>query len=162
MNGIRYTDPAAKEPDTANRFPLTVGMFMHYCGTLELLVNNAIKAFATDEVLSSAAIKAPLRRKIEILKELLHKRSDLASEDVDALCDELHVTREHRNDVAHNPIVTSKPDEWDDAVVLCVQYKPDGTVKTKKLTRKTIAGFVNQSKDLMLRFIQLVPEATQT
>jgi hypothetical protein len=162
MSDTQSTDVAGEATNPANRFALTVGWFMQHCGTLELLVNGAIRAFGTDKILSSAASKAPLKRRIEILGERLHMRSDLASGAIDALCDDLNVTRQRRNDVAHNPVARSEPDMSAEAYVLVVQYERDGTVKTKELTRETIARFQSESKKLLVRFGELVPEARST
>ncbi len=162
MTCAQGTDLAAEVTDGANRFALGVGMFVAHCGALEQLVNLAIRAFGQDEVLSSATSRVSLFKRIEILRELLRQRSDLALDDINALCEDLHVTRKRRNDVAHNPVATREPNEWDDAAVLVLRHKPDGTIVTEELTRETITGFVNESQNLMLRFTRLVPEATRT
>jgi len=161
VNGTRDSGSPAMESNATDHFPLAIGKFIHHCGGLELFVNNAIRSFGEDDVLSAAAIKAPLYRRIHTLRNLLHERSDLASEDVVALCDDLEATRKNRNDVVHNPIMTQEVGGWDDAVILCVRYKPDGTIITEELARDDVVRFVNQTSELLQRFAELVPEATK-
>jgi len=148
------------EPNPADKFPLTVGMFIHHCGALELLVNNSINFFAEDDVLSASVLGTSLFRRIQILKQLLHERSNLTPDDIDTLYKDLEMTRLRRNDVAHNAIFTKAPDDWAESVIIVQKHKPDGTIVTRELPREEVRDYVNQSKELMIRFVELVPEAT--
>ncbi len=143
-------------------FPTLVGRFIHHCGSLEFLTNNAIKALATDAVLSADAINSPFFKRIVVLRRLLHDRSDINDDDIDSLCDELDVVRKHRNVVAHNPIVSKVPNQSGSETILVVRHKPEGIHISEEMTRDEVARLVEQTNKLMRRFVQLVPVAMET
>jgi hypothetical protein len=78
------------------------------------------------------------------------------------MCDELDEIRNQRNIVAHNPIVSTKPDESGTEEILVLRYKPAGVTIPAKLTKEDITKLVEQTKQLMLRFAKLIPESTKT
>jgi len=143
-------------------FSTLIGRFIHHCGALEFLTNNSIKAFATDQVLSAAAIKSPLYKRVVLLRQLLHDRSDINTDDIDSLCDELDEIRKKRNIVAHNPIVSTKPNESGTEEILVLRYKPAGVTIPDKVTKEDVAKLVKQTNQLILRFTKLIPGATKT
>jgi len=143
-------------------FPTLVGRFIHHCGALEFFTNNSIKAFATDGLLSTDAIKSPWKNRIALLRKLLHERSNLQFSDIESLCNEMNDVREKRNIAAHNPILREDPNQVDTEFILVIRHKPEGDTSLEKMTRDDIAELVEQTKHLMLRFTQLVPAATQT
>lgn len=140
-------------------FPTLIGRFIHQCGALELLINNSIRAYATDSLLSTNAIKSPLYKRIVLLRQLLHERSDIKEDDIDSLCDELDEMRKNRNIVAHNPIVSTTRDGSGTEDILVLRYKPAG-VTTDTISMENIAKLVEQSGQLMVRFSKLIPDAT--
>ncbi len=97
-----------------------------------------------------------------LLRQLLHDRSDINKDDIDSLCDELDEIRKQRNIVAHNPIVSTKPNESGTEEILVLRYKPTGVTSPDKLTKEDIAKLVEQTKQLMIRFVKLIPESTNT
>ena len=143
-------------------FQTLLGRFIHHCGALEFFTNNAIKAFATDDLLSTDAIKSPLYSRIALLRKLLHERSNLHVSDIESLCDELDDVRKKRNVVAHNPIVRKDPNQAGTEFILVVRHKPEGVTSPEKMTREEVARLVNQTNKLILRFAKLVPAATKT
>jgi len=143
-------------------FPTLIGKFIHHCGAIEFFVNNSIRAFASDPLLSAEAVKSPLYKRIVLLKKLLQERSNVKHDEIDLLCTELDEMRNKRNIVAHNPIVSSAPDESGTEEVLVLRYKPTGVTSPDNLTIKDVSELVKKSKDLMLKFATLVPESTKT
>lgn len=143
-------------------FPTLIGRFIHHCGALEFFTNNSIRAFSTDPLLSVDAIKSPLYKRIVLLRQLLHDRSDINKDDIDSLCDELDEIRKQRNIVAHNPIVSTKPNESGTEEILVLRYKPAGVTSPDKITEEDVAKLVEQTNQLMIRFAQLIPAATKT
>ena len=143
-------------------FPTLIGRFIHHCGALEFFTNNSIRAFATDPLLSVDAIKSPLNKRIVLLRQLLHDRSDINRDDIDSLCDELDEMRKQRNIVAHNPIVSTTPDESGMEEILVLRYKPAGVASPDKITKEDVAKLVEQTNQLVKRFAQLIPAATKT
>ena len=143
-------------------FTTLVGRFINNCGALEFFTNNTIKALASDAVLSTEAINSPFYKRIILMRRLLHERSDVKNIDIDSLCDELDEVRINRNRVAHNPIVSKNPDGTGSESILVVRHKPEGTINTNEMSRKELAELVEQTKELMLKFVKLVPSAKET
>lgn len=143
-------------------FATLVGTFIHHCGALEFLTNNAIRALARDPLLSADAVQAPLARRIALLRRLLEERSELSPSDVKSLCDKLNRLRQRRNMVAHNPICDTKPDGKGLRSILVVRHKPKGSPGLEEVTLEALRDLVNESGELMVRFAKLVPEATST
>ena len=143
-------------------FSTLIGRFIHYCGALEFFTNNSIRAFSMDPLLSTNAIKSPLYKRIVLLRQLLHDRSDINKDDIDSLCDELDEIRKQRNIVAHNPFVSTKPNGTGTEEILVLRYKPAGVDSPDKLTKKDVAKLVEQTKQLMIRFAELIPRAAKT
>ena len=109
--------------------------------------------------MSTNAIKSPLYKRIVLLRQLLHERSDIKEDDIDSLCDELDEMRKNRNIVAHNPIVSTTRDGSGTEDILVLRYKPAG-VTTDTISMENIAKLVEQSGQLMVRFSKLIPDAT--
>jgi len=143
-------------------FPTLVGRFIHHCGALELFTNNAIKAFATDTLLSTDAIESTWYKRIGLLRRLLEERSNVKKDDIKSLCDELDEVRKQRNIVAHNPIVSTDPNGSGTEAILVVRYKPARDTIREEITREDVARLVKQTNKLMRRFAELVPAATKT
>ena len=143
-------------------FPSLIGKFIHQCGALEFLVNNSIRAFSKDSLLSADAVKSPLYKRINLLRELLKTRSKVDEDEIGRLCNELDALRKKRNIVAHNPIVKSAPNESGTEEILVLRYKPTEVIIPDKLSKKDLAELVNESGALMVRFTKLVPESTKT
>ncbi len=143
-------------------FPTLIGRFIHHCGALEFFINNSIRAYATDSLLSTDAIKSSLYKRIVLLRQLLHERSDINKDDIDFLCDELDEIRKQRNIVAHNPIVSTEPNGPGTEAILVVRHKPAGVTIPEEITREDVARLVEQTRKLMIRFAELVPAATKT
>jgi len=143
-------------------FPKLIGSFIHHCGALELLTNNSIKAFAKDPLLLSEVIKSSWSKRITLLRKLLQSRSNLNKDDVGTLCDELDEIREKRNLVAHNPILSTKPNGSGTEEILVVRYKIDKAVDIEKITKEDVAVLVEQTKELIIKFAGLVPNSTKT
>lgn len=143
-------------------FSTLIGRFIHHCGTLEFFTNNSIRAFATDPLLSTDAIKSSLYKRIVLLRQLLHDRSDINKDDIDSLCNELDEIRKQRNIIAHNPIVSTKPNESGTEEIHIHRYKPAGVSIPSKLTKEDIAKLVEQTNQLIHRFAKLIPESTKT
>jgi len=148
-------------PDNmSDDFTTLIGMFIHHCGSIEFLVNNSIRAFSTDEVLSAEAVSFALVKRIHLLKTLLTERSKLSIEEIKSLCKELDEIRIKRNMVAHNPIMMDAPNESSNSVILVLRYKSNDVETKNKLTKEDVSELVNKSKDLMLKIVQLIPEST--
>ncbi len=146
----------------ATDFPTLVGRFIHHCGALEFFTNNAIKALASDAVLSAEAIKSPFFKRIHLLRRLLHARTELQDDDIDSLCNELDEVRQRRNVVAHNPIVSKEPDQTGSESILVVRHKPEGMISQEEMSREELASLVKQTNQLMTKFVRLFPSATKT
>lgn len=142
-------------------FPKLIGLFIHHCGALELLTNNSIKAFAKDPLLFSEVIKASWSKRITLLRKLLQSRSNLNKDDVGTLCDELDEIREKRNLVAHNPILSTKPNGSGTEEILIVRHKIDKADDIKKITKEDVAELVKQTKNIIMKFVELVPNSTK-
>jgi len=142
-------------------FTTLIGRFIHHCGALEFFTNNSIRAFAKDPLLSNNLIKSPLYKRIALLRQLLKDRSNIKEDDIDSLCDELDEIRKQRNIVAHNPFVSTKPNGTGTEEILVLRYKPEGVDSPEKLTKKDIIELVEKTKQLMVRFAELIPEATK-
>jgi len=143
-------------------FPTLVGRFIHHCGAIEFLVNNSIRAFSSDPLLSTEAVKSPLYKRIVLLRKLLKERSSVKHDEIDSLCKELDEMRNRRNIVAHNPIVSSAPDESGTQEILVFRYRPTEVTIPDKLTMKDVSELVKKSRHLMVRFATLIPESTET
>jgi len=137
-----------------------VGRFIHHCGALELLTNNAIGQLSEDAILASEATKAPFAKRIAMLRCLLTERTELAEEDVKELCDELDRIRKQRNMVAHNPVALPYPGAPE--TILIVRHKPDGRSRVKEMTSREVGDLVTQSNALLRRFVELMPWARVT
>ena len=147
---------------TTKPLDVLVGRFIHHCGGLELLVNGAIMALSSDAVLASEATRAPLARRISLLRRLLADRTDLPEEDVKSLCDELDEIRVKRNLVAHNPIASKEPHADAPEAILVVDYRLPSGESVKDITSDEVAEYVVQSNALLRRFAEMVPEATHS
>ncbi len=143
-------------------FPTLIGKFIHHCGSLEFFINNSIRSYATDLLLSNDAIKSSLYKRIVLLRQLLHERSKIKKEDIDSLCDELHKIREQRNMIAHNPIVSTKPNGSGTERILANRNKTAGVTSSVEITMADVAEFVVQTGQLITRFSKLIPAATGT
>ena len=143
-------------------FPTLIGKFIHHCGALEFLTNNSIRAFARDPLLSNDAIKSSWSKRINLLQKLLSDRSNISKSDIKNLCDELDEIREKRNLVAHNPIVSTKPNESGTEEILVIRYKTDRANCVNKITKEDVAKLVAHTNKLIKRFAGLVPDSTKT
>ncbi len=138
-----------------------IGMFIHQCGALEFLTNNCIRAFSLDPLLSNEAIKSPFSRRIVLLRQLLYERSNIDKDDIDSISDELNKIREKRNIVAHNPIMSTKPDGSGEEEILVLSYRPVDVTIPDNLTKEDVAKLVNQTKELLIKMGKLIPESTK-
>lgn len=143
-------------------FPTLIGRFIHHCGALEFLTNNSIRAFARDPLLSNDAIKSSWSKRINLLQKLLNDRSNISKNDINNLCDELEEIRKKRNLVAHNPILSTKPNGSGTEEILVIRYKPDAASCINKITKEDVAKLVIHSNKLIKRFTGLVPDSTKT
>jgi len=124
-------------------FEKLIGMFIHQCGGLELLTNNCIRAFATDPLLSTDAIKSSFTKRIDLLRKLLHDRSDISKDEINSICDELKIICEKRNIVAHNPIMSTKPNGSGIKEILILRYSPSEVTIPNKLTKGDISKLLS-------------------
>jgi hypothetical protein len=92
---------------TKEEFAQLIGAIIHNCGILELLTNDQFHALGRDETLSKEVVTLNLDRRIKLLRQLLHERSNLPTERVDSLCDQLSRIAAERNMIAHNPIAST-------------------------------------------------------
>jgi hypothetical protein len=138
------------------------GIFIHHCGVLEFLINNSIKKFAKDQLLASDAISSPLHKRINLLRKLLKQRSGIENDFIVSLCNDIDEIRLKRNIVAHNPIVSTKPDETGEEEILVIRHKPSEVTVPDKLTKKDISELVNKTKNLIQNFTRMIPDSTQT
>ncbi|MBA7581765.1 hypothetical protein ES708_23676 [subsurface metagenome] len=143
-------------------FSTLIGKFIHHCGALEFLTNNSIRAFAKDPLLSNDAIKSSWSKRISLLQKLLNDRSNINNNDVNNLCDELDEIRKKRNLIAHNPIVSTKPNGSGTEEILIIRHKPDTASCVNKITKEDVAKLVVQTNKLIRRFASLVPDSTKT
>jgi hypothetical protein len=143
-------------------FPTLIGRFIHHCGALGLFINNSISAFATDPLLPRDAIQSTLYRRIVLLRQLLLERPDIKREDIYSLCNELDEIRKQRSIVVHNPIMSTMPNEGGTEVILVLRHKPAGVTSPDKITKEDVAKLIQQTNQLMLRFVELIPAATGT
>lgn len=143
-------------------FPTLTGKFIHHCGALEFFINNSIRTYATDLLLSTVVIKSSLYKRIVLLRQLLHERSDINKDDIDSLRDELDEIRKQRNIIAHNPIVSTKPNGSGTEEILVFRYKTAGVTSPDRIIMKDVAKLVEQTKLLMIRFTKLIPASTET
>jgi len=90
----------------AGRFQELVGQIIHACGLLEWATDLSIKQLGKDPLLVREIVQLTFTRRIKILRELLHERTELSDEDVNSLCAELEEIDNLRNKVAHNPIAS--------------------------------------------------------
>ncbi len=135
-----------------------IGMIIHHCGAIELLTNNAINALAKDPLLSTKIIKWPFARRIEVLRELLDDRTQLAKPDVKSLCDELLAIARLRNAVAHNPVADGLAN-LSAPFVMVVRHAPQGAKVTEKIARTELEALVNRTNRALVRFAELVPSS---
>jgi hypothetical protein len=141
----------------ADRFRELIGGIIHACGALELLTNHAIRSLGKDSLLSREITTLPFRRRIRILRDLLHERTTLRREDVDLLCDELSKIAENRNVVAHNPIATDDKDRsW---CILVVRHKFDPP-EVEKVTEADLQLLLKRVGEAMNRLARSVPESS--
>ena len=84
------------------------------------------------------------------------------SDVINSLCDELDEIRIKRNIVAHNPIVSTKPDHTGEEQILVIRHKPSEVVIPDKITKDDISELVNKTKNLMLKLSNLIPESKET
>jgi len=143
-------------------FEKLIGMFIHQCGGLELLTNNCIRAFATDPLLSTDAIKSSFTKRIDLLRKLLHDRSDISKDEINSICDELKIICEKRNIVAHNPIMSTKPNGSGIKEILILRYSPSEVTIPNKLTKGDISKLLSQTTKLLKKIGELIPESTKT
>lgn len=141
-------------------FPGLIGKFIHHCGALELLTNNSIKSFSKDPLLLSEVIKSSWSNRITLLRKLLLDRFNLKQVDVETLCDELNEIRIKRNLVAHNPILSTKPDGSGTEEIFIIRYKVDKVDDIEKITKQDVAVLVKQTKELIIKFADMVPNST--
>jgi hypothetical protein len=144
-------------------FPKIVGMFISNCGALEFFINNSIRAFSRDPMLSVHVVKSPLRNRIILLKKLLLRQTlpnkpKINKDNINSLCNELDEMRQNRNIVAHNPIILNESGSEE---ILIVRYKSEGGASSDTLTKENVRKLVGQSKKLMFRFTKLIPESTK-
>jgi hypothetical protein len=92
------------------RFVQLIGTVIKTCGLLEFQINHVIKSSSKDPILAKHVIKLPLRRRIEVLQDLMLDRPELKAPEVKSLCKELKKIAEERNLIAHSPVVVgAKP-----------------------------------------------------
>lgn len=138
----------------STRFPTLIGQFIHHCGAIELLINNSIRFFSSDDILSSSTARSPLAKRINLLQKLLADRSELDGKLIDELCKKLHDLRKKRNIVAHSPIVKENIDGFEK--ILTSRYKAD-SVSSDKVTKNELATWVNESLEIMIKFNKYIP-----
>ena len=143
-------------------FEKLIGMFIHQCGGLELLTNNCIRAFATDSLLSTDAIKSSFTKRIDLLRKLLHDRSNISKDEINSICDELKKICEKRNIVAHNPIMSKTPNGSGIKEILNLRYSPSEVTIPNKLTKGDISKLLSQTTKLLKKIGELIPESTKT
>jgi hypothetical protein len=90
---------------TVERFVELIGTVIKTCGLLEWQINHFIKSSSKDPILAKHVVQLPLRRRIDVLRDLMLTRPELAAPEVKSLCKELVKIAEARNVVAHNPVV---------------------------------------------------------
>jgi hypothetical protein len=135
---------------------LLIGQAIHNCGVLEFFVNNSIRSLAKDRLLVSEVLTCPFRRRIELLGKLLKDRSDLKSEDISSLCNNLNKIREKRNLIAHNPIASDSRD-LKDPYILLVRNAPHSI---NRMYAADVKAFVTHTSSMMQRLRELIPEST--
>ena len=114
-----------------------------------------------DPILAEETMKSPFSKRIALLRRLLRDRSNLNNGDIDYLCNELNSVREKRNIVAHNPIVLKDTNQTASEVILIVRHKPEGIEDPKEMSRVEVACLVEKTSKLILRFVELIPDATK-
>lgn len=136
-----------------------VGRFIHHCGALELLTNNAIIQLSEDAILATEAVRAPLARRIVTLRRLLLDRTALPETDILALCNSLDTIRKKRNMVAHNPIASSVPGPQAHETILIVRHDPKEGSGIQEMEREEVGNLVKRSNALLRRYSDLFPAA---
>ena len=156
---VPMSDSAARTPATDD-FRTLIGTIIHHCGALELLTNGALAALSRDPLLVEEATQLPLGSRVRILRRLLHGRAGLPPSEVDGLCDALSAIAKRRNEVAHNPIMTSEPASGTERIVV-VRHASTGASIRKEISRDELRSLVNLSRETLETFVRLVPSATE-
>jgi hypothetical protein len=91
------------------RFVELIGTVIKTCGLLEFQINHVIKSFSKDPVLAKHILKLSLRRRIDVLRDLMLDRPELTASEVKSLCKEFEKIAEDRNVIAHSPVVIGAP-----------------------------------------------------
>jgi hypothetical protein len=74
---------------TVDRFSELIGTVIKTCGLLEFHINFFIKNSSKDSILAKHAVKLPLSRRIQILRDLMLDRPELMASEVKSLCNDL-------------------------------------------------------------------------
>jgi hypothetical protein len=145
----------------SEEFPTLIGKFIHLCGAIEFLINNSIRFFSRDKLLSNFAIESPLNKRINLLRQLLLDRSEINKDEIESLCNELKKLSEQRNKVAHNPIIWEKPNGSGTEEILVLRNKPGKGTDQQRITKEDVKKLVKQTSQIIKKIESLIPDATK-
>ncbi|MDA3872508.1 MAG: hypothetical protein PF795_00915 [Kiritimatiellae bacterium] len=121
-------------------FPEVIGIFIHHCGVIELYLNETIRVLSTDDILAERVLNVPLARRIDICKDLWSERTELKEDQIQSLCKDLYLIKDVRNQVAHNPIFSTKSEDGTvTQEVIVTRHCVNGAIEKKNLQRDTLA-----------------------
>jgi len=133
-----------------------VGGIIQNCGAIECIVNELIKTLSTDSILAEAAVKQPLRRRTDLLRDLLIARhAGIDRPEVTKLIRDLGNLAQKRNDIAHNPI--ARQDGCGEFHVMCIKVRKQET-QVVKYYAADLQEVARSSLDILKRLGLLVPQ----
>jgi|SRR5262245_7778185 len=93
------------------QFSCVVGKVIKSCGMVEVHVNHFIRSLGKDPILVKHALKLPLNRRIQVLRDLILNEPELKDSEVRSqlVCNDLEKIAKERNIIAHNPVVVAAP-----------------------------------------------------
>jgi hypothetical protein len=136
---------------TVDRFSELLGSVIETCGLLEWQINFFIKLLSKHPILAKHVIKLPLRRRIQVLRDLMLDRPELTAAEVKSLCKDLEKIAEDRNVIAHNPVAISA--EWGGPKIL-------GPDDSEEFSEADLEAFHKRTTDALGKLIAMMSKPT--
>jgi hypothetical protein len=134
---------------TKEHFAELLGKIMHNCGLLEFLTTLEIDWLANDSLLSDEIGRLNFVRRINVLGELLHKRTSLPAKEIKSLCKQLRSIADRRNEIAHNPILSDDTNGTKFYIMVARGILDRG--KDKRVTEKDLNILLDQTREALTK-----------
>lgn len=142
---------------TDEKFANLIGRILVNCGILEYLTIVSIEKLETDSKRADEILGKLFKGRIKELRQLLHVRTKLPTEQIDSLCDQLSRVAGDRNDIAHNPIISDDVNGANPRIA--VVRRMSDLFNGKVVTDKNLESLLERSRKTLDTFKRLMLDA---